>query len=209
MDAPLPPETLATPASPFFQDSSSMMFHYLGSMVGYTSLVIVGLWFLYRWLKQHPVALAWVQRRLGILRNDASSETPPSGAASQLQIEEVLPLTEQRQLVLVRCGEDKLLLSMQGDDVQFLTKLDHHHPSALPNALQQMMNQEDRVDHPRQAQQQGYDTGYTQRYTDAHGDVILSNQAPLLEESSTNKQQGVTSPWQHIRLPQLGWGKRS
>jgi flagellar biogenesis protein FliO len=100
--------------------SQSMIWQYMTS-VGLYSAVVIGILLAFLW---------WVRRNPNLgqsLRSLAGFKPPASPEPSEqpkLQIEEAMALTADTQLLIVKCLEERFLVSAGPDGLKLLTKLD-------------------------------------------------------------------------------------
>jgi hypothetical protein len=147
-------------------NNTVLLWQYLGTVSGWTLVVIVALLWVYWQLKKNPAFLNKLKAMLGVPVSHMGQHESRS-----LVVEETIQLDADKLLHLVRCEGEKFLMSNGPDGLKLLTKVNN-----WQEAIHHLQQQEEQQ--PLGQAQSHTHSGVTERtqaMVDAHGDVHLTN----------------------------------
>jgi hypothetical protein len=125
--------------APAAASSSSLLWHYLGTIGSYTALVVVGLLLLAMWLKKRPQLLEALKGLAGLKQWLYGGSATPEAPAAGLTVLEHLQLEADKALYVVAYHNQRFLISSGGTEgLRFLAPVQPHQDalSAWQNQVQ-------------------------------------------------------------------------
>jgi hypothetical protein len=150
-------------------NNTVLLWQYLGTVSGWTLVVIVALLWAYWQLKKNPAFLNKLKSMLGVPVSHMSQHESRS-----LVVEETIQLDADKLLHLVRCEGEKFLMSNGPDGLKLLTKVATSWQEAMQHLQQEEQQAGGATGHAQSPTHSGV-TERTQAMVDVHGDVHLTN----------------------------------